>query len=337
MRKRFARALAGALCLLMLAACGKPKVEDDASVLYHFGDTEVTFGEYFIYARIVEEDYQRIYGNGIWSLELAGDSGKSTVEEVTRQDIIADINRVKVLADKAEEMHINLTDKEKAEADETAENFYNGLTEKDIKESGITKELAVRVLEENMLARGVYDQVISEYDFEISEEEARMTTFYDMVFECYNVQKDGSVKEYSEEKKAAQLERANEALASLAQEEGVNCDSIVKKYRLEFSDSYTMSKAEMIETYGENVANRIMELPDGKYSSVVSSQYGYHIFKMIKSNNEELTKKNKEETIAAKQKEYFNSLYEEWLKDYDSHFDMEKAVNQELAAKYQFS
>ena len=337
MKNRLCRMVFGLLCLLMLAGCGKPKTEEDASLLYRFGDAEVVFGEYFIYARIVDEDYQRIYGSGIWGLELAGEAGKSTVEEVTRQDIISDINRVKVLSAKAKELNITLTDKEEAEASQPADNFYDGLTEEDLKESGITKELVNQVLHENMLARRVYDQMIAEYDFEISEEEARMTTFYDIVFECYSVQKDGTVKEYTDEKKAAQHERANEALASLAQDEGVNTESIVKKYHLEFSDSYTMSKTELIETYGESVANRIMELPDGKYSSVVSSQYGYHIFKMIKSNNEELTKKNKEETIAAKQKEYFNSLYEEWLKEYDAHFHADKDVNQELAAKYVFS
>lgn len=66
-----------------------------------------------------------------------------------------------------------------------AETFYKGLTEKDISEAEITRDLVVQVIEENLIAEKVYKQIIADYDFEISEEEARMTTFYDIVFECY--------------------------------------------------------------------------------------------------------------------------------------------------------
>ena len=191
-------------------------------------------------------------------------------------------------------------------------------------------------MEENAIAKKVYDKEITEYDFEISEEEARMTTFYDLVFECYSIDKDGTVKEFTDEKKATQLQKANEALSSLAQDENVTYQDIVDKYKLQYSNSYTMAKAEMVEEYGESVANKILAMSDGEVSTVIQSQYGYHIFKMIKSNDEELTKKNKEEIIARKQKEYFNGVYEDWLKSYDSHFDISDDVNMEMAKEFPF-
>ncbi|MDD6069987.1 MAG: peptidylprolyl isomerase [Clostridiales bacterium] len=325
-----------AVCLISLSACGKKQDENTGTVVYEFGDSVITYGEFYIYAKTVEEDYQKSYGNGIWSLELTTDEGTSTVKDITVKDLVCDINRVKVLVDQAEDLKVALSDNEKAEAENTAEKFYNGLTEKDIEVSEITKPIVVQVMEENMLAKKVYDAKIAEYDFEISEEEARMTTFFDMVFECYSVKEDGTVEEYTEEKKAIQLEKANEALSSIAQGEDVTYEDIVDKYKLEYSASYTMSKTEMIEEYGESVADKLLALVDGEVSTVVESKYGYHIFKMIKSNDEELTKKNKEEIIAKKQKEYFNGVYEDWLKNYDSKFNFEEDVDMTVIQKFNF-
>lgn len=323
------------ICLLSMTACGKEQ-EDTQTVVYEFGDSVITYGEFFIYAKTVEEDYQKTYGNGIWSLELTTDEGTSTVKEITIEDLINDINRVKVLVSQAEDMKVALSDNEKAEAENAAEKFFSGLTEKDKEESEITKATVAKVIEENMLAQKVYDAKIAEYDFEISEEEARMTTFYDMVFECYSVKEDGSVEEYTEEKKATQLEKANEALSTLAQGEDVTYEDIVDKYDLEYSATYTMSKTEMIEEYGESVADKLLALRDGEVSVVIESKYGYHIFKMIKSNDEDLTKINKEEIIEKKQKEYFSGVYEEWLKKYDSKFNYEEDIDKTVIQKFDF-
>ena len=326
------------VCALLVTACGKQEVEEEpVSVVYRFGSDDITYGEYYIYAKTIEEDYRKSYGNGVWDLELKVDDKSRTVREITIDDIIEDINRVKILSSHAEDYSIALTDNERAEAENRAEAFYGGLTEKDIEDTELTKQIVCKVIEENMLAGKVYEQVLSDYDFEISDEEARMITFYDMVFECYSLEKDGSVKEYTDEKKALQLEKANEALESLAKDEGAEYDDIVDKYSLSYSSEYTMSKTELIEEYGEDVANSILKLSNGEVSVVIETQYGYHLFKMIESSNEELTKENKRQIIATKQKEYFNGVYADWLKEYDPHFDINKNVNMELAGRFPFS
>lgn len=327
----------GMLFLFSLVACDKTEEVDTAKVVYEYGDSVITYGEFYIYAKTVEEDYQQTYGSGIWSLELSTDEGKSNVRDVTIQDLIYNINRIKVLVEQAEDMEIVLTDEEKAEAENVASAFYAGLTEQDIQETEVTKELAIQVIEENMIAEKVYSQAISEHDFEISEEEARMTTFCDMVFECYSVKQDGSVEEYTDEKKATQLEKANEALSTLAQDEEMTYEMIVDKYDLQYAATYTMSRTELIEEYGESITDKILSLSDEEVSVVIESEYGYHIFKMLQSKDEELTKKNKEAIIEKMQKEYFNSVFEDWSKKYDSRFNYEEDVNKELVNQFPFT
>lgn len=334
-RKKLMAVLLCVLSVLSFTACNK-EPEFEENVVYEFGGTNVTYGEYYIYAKTVEEDYQQAYGNGVWTLELNTNEGKDTLKDVTIRDIISSINRVKVLVSKAESMKISLSEKEKAEAENIAETFYKGLTEEDRAETEITKALVVQVVEENIIAEQVYKKVLSEHEFEISEEEARMTTFYDMVFECYKVKKDGTVQEYSDEKKEKQLEKANEALLTLAEEEDSSYELIVDQYNLEYSSAYTMSRTGLIEEYGESIADKILALSDGEISAVIKSEYGYHIFKMLEAKDEELTKKNKEDIVTKQQKEYFATVYEDWLKRYDSHFDMDE-VNMKLVNRFPFS
>lgn len=324
-------------CMLSLVACDKKEEIDAAKVVYEYGDSVITYGEFYIYAKTVEEDYRKAYGNGIWSLELATDEGKSSIKDVTVRDLVNNINRIKVLVEQAEDMKIVLNDNEKAEAAEVAAAFYAGLTEADIKETEVTQQLAVQVIEENILAEKVYNQAISEHEFEISEEQARMTTFCDMVFECYSVKQDGSVEAYTDEKKAIQLEKANEALSTLAQDEEMTYEMIVDKYDLQYAATYTMSRTELIEEYGESITDKILELSDGEVSVVIESEYGYHIFKMLQSKDEELTKKNKAAIIEQMQKEYFNGVYGDWSKKYDSRFNFEEDVNKDLIGKFPFT
>ncbi len=336
-KKKIELVIIGMICALLLCGCGGKEQEKADSVLYHYGDEDITYGEYYIYAKTIEEDYQKSYGSGVWSLELTIGDEKQSVRDVTIRDLISDINRVKVLVAQAEEMQISLSDSEKAELENQAAAFYSGLTEQDISETEMSRELIQKVMIENALARKVYNKVISEYDFEISEEEARMTTFFDMVFACYEVKEDGTVEEYTEEKKAAQLQRANEALSSLAQDENMTYDMIVDKYDLQYADSYTMARAELVEEYGESVADKILQMSDGEVSTVIQSEYGYHIFKMLKANDQELTQKNQEMIVAEKQKEYFAGIYAEWEKKYDSGFNFAKDVNIELANRFPFA
>ena len=190
--------MATAICLGLMPGCEKNE-EEVVNLVYEYGDASVTYGEFYIYAKTIQEDYQKTYGEGIWSLELETENGKKSMRDVTVTDIISDINCVKVMVAQAEDLEISLKDDEKETIAKQAEDFYSGLTKKDIQQTEITKDDVIKVMEENMIASKVFEQIISERDYEISDEEARMTTFYDVVFECYNVKKDGSVEEYTEE------------------------------------------------------------------------------------------------------------------------------------------
>ena len=118
----------------------------------------------------------------------------------------------------ADEYKISLTEEEQAQAEQEAGDFYNSLTDEQLKETGMEADTPSRVLQENALAKKIYDHVMSDSSAEVSDEQARMTTFYDMFFECYYEDDFGNIVVYSKDKIAEQKQKADEAYTSIKQQ-----------------------------------------------------------------------------------------------------------------------
>ena len=68
-----------------------------------FAGEEISLGEVYLYANTVIEDYEKMYGDGIWSADVSVSKDDSlNMEDVTRRDIIEDIIHVKLLNKKAD-------------------------------------------------------------------------------------------------------------------------------------------------------------------------------------------------------------------------------------------
>ena len=58
------------------------------------------------------------------------------VEEMARREVISNIVQTKALIAQADEYKISLTAEEQAQAEQEAEDFYNSLTDEQLKETG---------------------------------------------------------------------------------------------------------------------------------------------------------------------------------------------------------
>ncbi len=327
---------------LFLNACGTNEVtEERAEVVFEFNDEEITLGEVYIYANTVIEDYERRYGDDVWNLDITLDNGRTVnMEEATREDIIESIVRVKVLYSRASQYDIVLTEAEEAEVTEKASDFYNKLTDAQLQEMQITQDVVIEVLMENAIAEKVYDSIIEEADIEVSFEEARQTTFYDMCFECYREGANGNIIEFTEEERDAQYERALQAYSTLVDpvntENENNPESLSDYYGLKYSSYYTLSPEEIADMYGQEVCDEIYSLEDGSYSLVTETEYGYHIFYIKALTDSTATTSKKQEMEKELCSEYFDSLYNEWKENADKDFSYSDSVNQEVYERIEF-
>lgn len=339
--KKWIQILCLCLLVLMISACGN-KVQDETGklIVFEFSGQYIYLDEVYIYAQTTIENYEQEYGEEIWGTMIVTDDGiEMSIEEMARREIISDIVTTKVLVAQAESYGISLTNEEIVEQERKADEFYNTLTDEQIAAVDMGLETVELVMKENVLADKVYSYVMRNNTAEVSDEQARMTTFYDMYFECYYEDDFGNIIVYDGARIKEQQERASAAYATIM--EGVsnpdfNIAFLGYTYNLKYSGSHTMSRFEILDTYGQETLDVLYSMSDGDVSPVVETEYGYHIFQMTALTDKVATAENKEQLSKEADRSYFDNLMSSWMEDMDSDYSYGKRVNESVYAQIIF-
>ena len=253
------------ICLMapMISGCGEKKEEEtqqtsSGTLVFQYGNNLVTKGEVYIYIETVRERYEMQYGSDVWQTVLPDGGAGTSMENLTREEVVNEIVRVKTLCAHAEELGITLGDDELAELNQKADDFCEGLTDEQLQNMEITKEKAEKVMQENAIASKVEAKILDDRKIEISDEEARMTTFYDMYFACYSMDENGVITPYTDDQKKQQYENALQACSTLATADlkdntGAAIEKLAEYYQLDQAQTQTMSPSQILETYGQDV------------------------------------------------------------------------------------
>lgn len=325
------------LCFLALvtSACGN-EIQDEEGrlIVFEFNEQYIYLDEVSIYAQTTIESYEKEYGEDIWGTVIVTDDGiEMDVEEMARREIISDIVKTKVLVAQAESYGISLTNEEIAAQENKADEFYNTLTDEQIASVDMELETVKTVMKENLLADKVYNYVMQDNTAEVSDEQARMTTFYDMFFECYYEDDFGNIIVYDGARIQEQKERATDAYSTIlegATNPDFNIVFLGHTYNLKYAGSHTMSRFEILDTYGQETLDVLYSMDDGDISQVVETEYGYHIFQMTALTDRVATAENKAQLSKEADRSYFDNLMNRWLADMDSDYSYGKRVNESV-------
>lgn len=321
--------------------CGKQEdadiPEDNQTVVFRYGDNIVTVGEVYIYICTVRDRYEMQYGEDVWQLVLPeGTEEGASMVELTKQEVVEEIVRVKTLIAHAEDYSVVLSEKEQEEIRAEAEEFYAGLTDADKQGMELTEEKVYQVMSENSLAQKVEKAILADEHLEISDEQARMTTFYDMYFECYSIDENGVVTPYSEEERTRQYNNALQACSTLAtaeldnNDDGKNIEKLANYYGLEQAKEQTLNPNSILEIYGQSVYELLYSMENGDYSTVIESEYGYHVFQMIALTDQRATAANKEIIQQETVQEVLADRLIEWQREIDEDFSYPESVNMDV-------
>ena len=325
---------------LCFTGCGSKDSEEEGDIVFTFAKNPITLGEVYVYAETVKEDYEATYGKDVWNMTIKlADGTEENMEVVTRKDIIDTIVRVKVLNAISKNYGIELTDAEITAEKHKADIFFNRLTDDQLDKMQITENLVENVFCENLLAQRVYEKLVDDAGIEISDEEARETTFYDMFFAFYSEDEDKNLSEITDIKKQEQYNKALQAyktLVSPVSEESGNIESLAAYYNLEYSRYYTMTPKEIKEQYGEDIYEDLYQLEDGSYSLIIETEYGYHLFYMKYLTDPEATAARKKELTIDAEERFFASKFPSWQRTVDSEYSYVKSVNMDVYDKISF-
>ncbi len=328
--------------ILSLAACGKKgkKSEEqayDGTLVFRYGDDYVTKGEVYIYFKTICERYENQYGEDVWNTaDVADKQEEYSMEEQVREETVNEIVKVKTLVRESESYRVILTEEEESRLKEQGHEIYRGFTDEDISKMELSEELIYKVLRETTIAKKVEDQLLLDNPIEVSDEEARMTTFYDMYFNCYSMDGKGNIIPFTDEEKRIQHENALSACSTLAtatideNKEAENIANLAEYYKLEEAGEYTMSPDEILNVYGEDVCNLLYSMENGDYSAVVETEYGYHVFQMIALTDPKATGAKKENMTLERINRQLSDKLSKWKKKIDPDFSYPESIDMDV-------
>lgn len=305
--------LALTLGISSLTACGDKSDTNTKVVLttgfgkdeiFRIEDMSCTLPEIMVYLTTTQNQYESVYGEQIWEADLEG----VTLKENVKETVLAKMAQVKTMNLLAKQHQVTLSEEETEKAKSAADAYYSSLNEAEISQMGITEETIVNLYSEYALADKVYEYIIKDINPEISDDEARTITVEHILIKTYTLNGAGEKVEYTESAKQEAYQKAQEVL-ELAKSGEQDFSSLIGNYSEDDNTTYSFGKGIMDPAFEEAAFN----LGTDEISSIVESEYGYHIIKCISTFNKEETDANKIKIVEQRKEEVFGEEYDEFV------------------------
>lgn len=277
-------------------------------VVLSVGDTEVSYREVLLYMQSYKEEYESLYGEDIWSYTI--DNEGNTFESLFKEQLLEEIKYLKTVCAQAQELEITLGEDELLDVDEYTADFMSSFTAEQLEHYKIDKEIVKKIYMDNVLANKIYESLTLNVDTDVSDEEARQMVLQYILVANHTYDEEGNRVEYNEEQLKQAKERADQLREQALTEENfytlasANTDD-------EDEIEITAGKGDMM-TELEKVA---FSMKQGEISNVIETDMGYFILYCVSELDREATDAVKEELIAKRQEEAFDTRYTEWEKN----------------------
>lgn len=266
------------LCLLLFAAFGLTACGDgnsaaaDATVLKIDGES-ISRSEYMVYLYTATQNFLSAAGEDVWNMDFDGQTADELVEDRT----ISTLQSVIVAKDYAEQNGIALTDAQKEESRQAAEEFVAGVSAEDLDKMGIDVEGMYPLMEKSYLYSLVYDTIAAECEVDptameqfYQENKEQMRTDYTMLrLNSILLDNEQSAEE------AAERARAGEDFAALFAE--YDTDETAK-------DEENGGEMTLYQSYLQGITELREDWQAGNIIGPVSMDGSYFVFQVLEKD-----------------------------------------------------
>ncbi len=331
-KRIFAGALLGVFCMTAFAGCAK-SIDGTQTAATAQGE-EISLGMVSLLARYQQVKIGGFYGSmmgdtsgSFWDNIEDEETGETYGDSVVK-DSVEQIQKMCVLRQKAQEMEISLSEKDRQKITEATQAFMDGNDQEVLKKIGVSKEDVEGYLELSAYQEKMREEIIKDVDTEVSDEEAQQTTItYTKV--SYDADADDGVK--AEKKELAQ-EILDEVLATAE----ADMESIAKELDEESvtSNVHYSANDEEDDTVEQALKDGVADLKDSEVnSSLIEGEDGYYIVRLEQRFDEEATEREKETILGEREDELFSSTTQEWYDAADLQMNEKVLAGIEITSK----
>lgn len=289
MKKKIAAALTA--LVLLLNGCGLSANADNTAItVQKNGETvmEISSSYVWLYTLMYKDQYEGLFDEDFWN--QAGDDGV-TNEEMLKQDMLEEIQHVKLVTLAAQEAGMSLTAEEVEFCKSNAAEYIDTIEKATQKKTGIDEEVYARFEEDFALYEKYKTEYLANQTAEVDEEELRQSDLFVLPFYTYEYNDEGEVTEFTGAEKEEVKKKAEEAYAML--QSGQTMEAVAAAYDMDPEDCmYVTGRTPMEEQdeyYDAAFENAAFSLREGECSPVTECLDGYYIIQMVNENNEEET------------------------------------------------
>ncbi|MCR4909535.1 MAG: peptidylprolyl isomerase [Lachnospiraceae bacterium] len=310
------------LLLCLLSGCSRSSEETQIVLMSEFADNEIfridNLGcfvpEANVYMYTSEDQYTDAFGEEIWEKDLGGAKLSEELKDIT----LARLAQIKAMNLLASERGVWLDENDTASVEEAAERFLSSMDSATKEALGVDRESVERMYSEYALADKVYQNITSDVNPEISDDEARSITVKQILIKTCMTDSKGNRIEFSQVDKLKAHKKARE-IRSMAVDDGVDFDTLAERYNEGEESQYTFGKGTMPEAFEEAA----FDLATDEVSKLVETEYGYHVIKCISTFDREETEANKARIVRERKNEAFNKVYDAFIGSIHSNLNEE--------------
>ena len=288
--------------------------------IFRIETASCTLPEIMVYLTNIQNQYESAYGEEIWNIDL----GSMTLEDNVKDIALAQIAQIKTMNLMALRYDLELTDEEEAQVQLAAKAYYSSLNETEIEAMGVDEDTIIGLYSEYALAEKVYQYIIKDINPEISDDEARTITVQHILLKTYALDGTGKKIDYTQKAKEDACDTAYEVWKKAV--DGADFDELIRHYSEDDRSTYSFGKGEMDPEFEKAAFN----LATGEVSSVIETEYGYHIIKCISTFDKEETDSNKVKIIEQRKEEVFGVEYDDFVNT------LTRRLNEELWESVRF-
>lgn len=315
-KKVIAILLAGMLGASALTGCGGI---DQSAVIATVNGTEVSMGLANFYCRMQQATYEDIYRMylGLEDVWMADPYSSGTnMQDSVKESALSELHEMYTLREHMGDYGVELTQEDQAAITEAASKFMSDNSKEAIKELGASQELVEELLTLYTIRARVKDAVKAEADTNVSDAEANMRGYTQLVVSAAAEEDD------ADSAKATAVQIGTELGA-----EGATLESVAEAHGLDVSkQTYATYESKEDDEDGEETEDaltaELKKLKEGETSGMIEKDGSFYFVRIDSDTDAEATESNRKTIVTRRQNEHYSEVLESWQTDDGWEIDM---------------